>query len=92
MDGRERAIILAIYLGSIAWFMVLTSYKFLFDHLDFDSFKGEYLGAAALLTALLIKLPPTKTEAEAQVNAGTDSMNVQADDVTVTETNGKKDA
>lgn len=85
MDGRERAIILGLYLSGVLAYLVVITLRFLEAGLDFDSFKGEYLGALALLTALLIKLPPTKSEAEAQAN-NAETVEVTGEEVNVSET------
>lgn len=82
MDGRERAVILGLYLAGVTAYLILVAVHFMNGTLDFDAFKGEYLGAAGLLLALLIKLPPTKNEADAQATS-TEHMNVDAENVEV---------
>jgi hypothetical protein len=90
MDGRERAIILGLYLTGVATYLAIVGYKFAVGVLDFDSFKAEYLGAAGLLLALLIKLPPTQKEAEATAQAAVNGPTAETVEVTGEEVTVKK--
>lgn len=83
MNGRERAIILGLYLASIAGYIVVVGIKYAAGQLDFDVFKGEYLAAAALLLALMIKLPPTGAEAKATAEAANGNGTTQVKEMNV---------
>lgn len=79
MDGRERAIILGLYLTAVSAYLIIVALRFNTGTIDFDTFKGEFMFAAGLFLALLIKLPPTKSEAEATANGSTTTENMKVD-------------
>lgn len=83
MQGKERAVILVVLLVVLLAYAASLVARFYSGGLEFDAFKGEMGFLLLFLSGLLVKLPPSTAEAEANAPTQVGRMDVDAEELNV---------